>query len=166
MTIETDNAGPPRVEGSGLVERAKRIILQPKVEWERIDVEPASVGEIFRDWVLILAAIPALAGLIGALVFGYSFLGVTYRPSIIEALGSAITQYVLTVAGVFVLALIIDALAPKFGGAQNRVQARKSPLTRQPPPGWPGSSRWCRRWRCSASSASTASICSIWGCRA
>lgn len=125
MTIETENTGLPRTEKTGLVERAKRIIIQPKVEWERIDAEPTSVGEIFRNWVLILAAIPPVAGLIGAMVFGYSFLGVTYRPSLIEALGSAITQYVLTVAGVFVLALIIDALAPKFGGTQNRVQAMK-----------------------------------------
>jgi hypothetical protein len=37
----------------------------------------------------------------------------------------AIARYVLGLAGVYVLALIIDALAPSFGGTRNRVQALK-----------------------------------------
>ena len=125
MAVEPNDAGPPVSGHAGMVERVKRILLQPKLEWERIDAEQTSVGELFRGWVLILAAVPALAGLIGSLVFGYSFLGITYRPSIGEALTSAVTQYVLAIVGVFVLALIIDALAPRFGGVSNRVQAVK-----------------------------------------
>jgi hypothetical protein len=36
-----------------------------------------------------------------------------------------VVTYLLTLGGVFVLALIIDALAPSFGGTQNQVQALK-----------------------------------------
>jgi len=117
MTVET--------QGRTLVDRVRKILLEPKAEWERIDGEPATVAGLFKGWVLILAAIPAVAGLIGSLVFGYSFLGFTYRPSVAQALGSAITQYVLSVIGVYLLALLIDALAPTFAGTKNQVQAMK-----------------------------------------
>jgi len=125
MAVEMENGTSPVAGRVNLAERVKRILLEPKAEWERIDAEPTTVGEIFRSWVLILAAVPAVASLIGSLVFGYSFLGITYRPGVMEAVATAVTQYVLAVAGVFVLALIIDALAPKFGGTSNRVQAMK-----------------------------------------
>jgi hypothetical protein len=125
MTVESKNAGPPAGDRSGLVNRVKHILIEPKAEWERIDAEPSSVAEIFRGWVLILAAIPAVASAVGGLVFGYSAFGVTYRPSVLEAVGSAVTQYVLTLVGVFVLALVIDWLAPQFGGTRSRVQAMK-----------------------------------------
>jgi Yip1 domain len=125
MAFESGNQRPPSLQHEGLVTRAKNILIQPKAEWELIDAEPASVGGIYRNWVVILAAIPPLATLIGSLVFGISLLGVTYRPGVVEALGAAITSYVLTLIGVYVLALIIDALAPQFGGTPNRVQAVK-----------------------------------------
>lgn len=125
MTVETQNAEPPKTDRSGLVERVKRILLEPKLEWERIDAEPMTIGGIYRNWVVILAAIPAVAGLIGALVFGYSILGITYRPGIVEAVGSAIVRYVLTLVGIFIFALVIEALAPQFGGTKDRVQAMK-----------------------------------------
>src|SRR3546814_14913548 len=96
MAIDTEKAGPPAGDRSGLVDRVKRILIEPKVEWGRIDAEQTSVGEIFRGWVLIFAAIPAVAGAIGGLLFGYSAFGVTSRPSVIGTAGSAVHQYVLT----------------------------------------------------------------------
>lgn len=108
-----------------MVERIKRILLEPKLEWNRIDTEPATVGGIFKGWAVPLAAIGPVAGLIGALVFGYSFLGVTYKPAFAAVLGTAVTQYVLALVAVFVLSLLIDALAPTFGGTKNPVQAMK-----------------------------------------
>ena len=108
-----------------LVDRIKNILVTPKSEWPRIEAEPATVKGIFTGWVLILAAIPALAMLVGSIVFGYRALGFTYRPPIGEAIGSALVQYILAVAGIFVLALIIEALAPNFGATKSRIQAVK-----------------------------------------
>jgi hypothetical protein len=110
---------------AGMLGRIKRIILEPKAEWARIDAEPDSVAGIFTRWVLPLAAIPAVAGLIGALVFGYGAFGFVYRPSIAEAAGGALVRYAMTLICTFVLALIIDALAPTFGGTKSKVQAMK-----------------------------------------
>ena len=49
----------------------------------------------------------------------------TFKLAPVTALSSAILQYLLSLASVFVLALIIDALAPTFGGTKNQVQALK-----------------------------------------
>jgi hypothetical protein len=109
----------------GLVERAKNILLTPRTEWPVIDVEPSTVGDIYKNYVLVLAAIPAIAGLIGSAVFGYSVLGVAFRVPIVTALSSAIAGYILSLISVYVLGMIIDALAPSFGGTRSQVQGFK-----------------------------------------
>lgn len=119
------NVGDPVATPPSLVDRVKSILLTPKLEWPKIEAEPATIGSIYTSYVLPIAAIPAVAGLIGALAFGYSFFGVTYRPLIGSALSMAITQYALALIGVFVLSLIIDWLAPTFGGVKNQVNAFK-----------------------------------------
>lgn len=115
----------PPTSASPLVERVKRLLLEPKAEWARIDEEPATVGSIYRNWVLILAAVSVVCGAIGLLLFGFNVLGYSYRPGLGEAVSIAIINYVATILSVFVTSLIIDALAPTFGGTKNRVQATK-----------------------------------------
>jgi hypothetical protein len=108
-----------------LVDRAKNIIMRPKLEWPVIDAEPSSIAGIYRSYVVILAAIPPLATAIGQLVFGWRFLGIVYRPSPAHVIAQAIIQYLLSLGAVYVLALIIEALAPTFGGIKDRVAAFK-----------------------------------------
>lgn len=110
---------------SNLIERCKNILLKPKEEWARIDPEPATVSGLMAGWVVPLAAIGPVAGLIGGLVFGYGGFGVTWRPSVMGAVTQAIVSYALMLVSVFLLAKIIDALAPNFGGQKNDVQAMK-----------------------------------------
>lgn len=120
MASQFDHDAP-----AGIAARAKAIILQPKAEWSRIDTESMTVRGIMTGWVLPLAAIGPIAGLIGQLVFGYSFFGIHYRPSVGSAISTAVVGYIAAIVGVWVLALIIDALAPTFGGTKNSVQAMK-----------------------------------------
>jgi hypothetical protein len=49
----------------------------------------------------------------------------TYRAPIGSAITHAVVTYVLTLAGTYVLALIIDALAPTFNGQRSQIQALK-----------------------------------------
>jgi hypothetical protein len=118
---------PPFAAGShaSLVDRVKNILLQPTAEWARIDAEPDTIANIYRRYVMILAAIPPLAMLIGQLVFGYRFLGIVYRPNPVAAVAQAIVSYLVALGGVYVMALIIEALAPNFGGVKDRTQAFK-----------------------------------------
>jgi hypothetical protein len=109
-----------------LVARVKGIIMQPKSEWHEIDGEATSVGQIFMGYVVPLSAIPPIAMFIGTAVLGVGIpLIGTFRIPVGMALESAITRYILGLVGVYVMALIIDALAPTFGGERSQVQALK-----------------------------------------
>jgi hypothetical protein len=123
--IPTSNPTPPVSPASGVIERAKNIILKPKETWPVIAAEPATTQSIYVPYVLLLAAIGPLAGFIGGQVFGITVFGVTYHPPLAGALVSAIVSYGLALGTVFVLALVIDALAPNFGGQKNQIQALK-----------------------------------------
>lgn len=109
-----------------LVDRVKRILLTPKEEWPVIDAEPTSTGAIYTGYVVPLAAIGPIASIIGWTVFGMQvpFAG-SIRVPIGFALRNAAFQYVGALIMVFVLALIIDALAPTFGGQKSQIQALK-----------------------------------------
>jgi len=118
-----DTHGPDK---QALISRVKGILLSPKSEWPVIDGESTTVGQLYAGYIAILSAIPPLATFIGVSVFGVSipFIG-TYRVPMGSAITSAITQYILGLVGVYVLALIIDALAPTFAGEKNLIQALK-----------------------------------------
>jgi len=109
-----------------LIDRVKNIILTPKTEWPVIDREPGDVPYIFTNYVAILAAIPAICGFIGMSIVGMSLPGVgTVRIPVASGLVNAIVGYLLAFAVVYVVALIVDALAPTFGGRKNFDSALK-----------------------------------------
>ena len=109
-----------------LFERVKRILLSPRTEWEVIDAEATTPAQLYTGYIAPLAAIGPIAQLIGYSVFGISvpFVG-TYRVPIGSAITSAIVTYVMALAMPFLLALIIDALAPTFNGQRSQIQALK-----------------------------------------
>lgn len=108
-----------------LVARVKGILLSPRTEWSVIDGETATVASLYSGYVIPLAAIPAVAGFIGMSILGVGLLGDTFRVPIMRGLFSACAQYVGALVMVYVLALIIDALAPNFGGQKHPIQALK-----------------------------------------
>ena len=109
-----------------LVDRVKRILMSPRTEWQVIDAEPATPAQLYTGYIVPLAAIGPIAQLIGYSVFGISvpFMG-TYRVPIGSAITSALVTYVLSLAAIYVLALIIDGLAPTFNGQRSQIQALK-----------------------------------------
>jgi len=116
----------PGSAGAGLIGRVKDILTKPDPTWDVIDGEPATIAGIYRGYVIPLAAIPAVAGFIGLAVFGAGVPGlVTFRPSPVWLAAQAIVGYALALAMCYVMALIIEALAPNFGGTKDRVQAFK-----------------------------------------
>lgn len=110
---------------NGLVERVKGILMKPKDEWAVIDDETSSITSIYKSYVLPLAAIGPVATLIHSLAFGQGAFGITYRPSFMNAIATAIISYLATLVIVYLLALLIDFLAPKFDATPNRDKAFK-----------------------------------------
>ena len=109
----------------GLVGRARRILTDPRSEWARIDAEPAAASAVFTRWAVPLAAIGPVAGLVGQQVFGFGAFGFSFRPSLGFSITTAVLGYALALVGVWVLAFVIDALAPSFGGTKDRDRAMK-----------------------------------------
>ncbi|HEY3304972.1 MAG TPA: Yip1 family protein [Candidatus Binatia bacterium] len=109
-----------------LTERAKNILVQPTEEWPVIEKEPTTTRDLYTSYIMPLAAIGPVASIIGLSIVGIgSPLGGTYRVSLGASIGHAVVTYVMALAGVYVLALVIDALAPTFNGTKNSAQALK-----------------------------------------
>jgi hypothetical protein len=111
-----------------LIDRAKNLIVSPKTEWQVIDREPATIGGLYTSYVMILAAIPAIAMALGLILFmprGVTAYGVYFGISMTSIIVGAILNYILALVSVYIIALIIDALAPTFGSTKNQIQAFK-----------------------------------------
>src|SRR5580698_4366905 len=101
---------------TGLVARVQNILMKPAAEWDVIDGEPATIGGLYMGYACILAAIPAIAIVIQSLVFTHMA---------VVGLVIGVLGYVTSLIGVFVMAFIIDALAPSFGAQKSQIQALK-----------------------------------------
>jgi len=108
-----------------LIDRAKSILLQPRDTWPIIEAEQADVAGLYTRYLMVLAAIPAVCGFIGMSLIGVGAFGVSLRVPLLSGLVNMVVSYALSLVGVFVLALIVDALAPTFGGQKNPIQALK-----------------------------------------
>jgi hypothetical protein len=115
------------VDINKIVTRAKSILLSPRTEWPNIAAEPETVAGLFTGYIMVLAAIPAIIRFASLSLIGVStgFFG-AYRVGIGFGLTYMVVGYVLSLVGVYISALVVDALAPSFSGEKNQVQALKA----------------------------------------
>ena len=106
--------------------RVQGILLKPKEEWLKIKEEKLTLSEFFTSYILILAAIPAVAQFIGYGIIGYRvpFIG-WHRLGIGTALFRAVLAYVFALVAVFVFGIVINALATSFSSTPNLDNAMK-----------------------------------------
>jgi Yip1 domain len=109
-----------------IVDRARNICLSPTTEWPIIAAEPTTTGTLISGYVVPMAAIGAVAGFLGGSLIGQStfFLG-TYRVPLFTGLVVALFTFCMAIVAVFLVSLVINALAPSFGGQQDSIQALK-----------------------------------------
>lgn len=112
---------------SNLITRVTNILRTPKTEWPVIAAEPATIGGIYTSYVLVLAAIGPVCSVIKGSLFGIGLgpLG-TFRVGLSAGITTAVLSYALALLSIYVLALIINALAPTFGAQKDNVQAFKT----------------------------------------
>jgi Yip1 domain len=108
-----------------IIARVQKLILSPATEWDVIAGEDANVQRIYMNYVGPLVIAGALATAIGMSVIGISYGFGSYRLPAGAALGQGILQVILGLAGVYINGLVINALAPQFGGTQDAGQAFK-----------------------------------------
>lgn len=103
-----------------LINRAKQILFSPATEWEVIRQESLSTADLFGKYAVYVAAIPAAAGFLGRSLVGYPMLGMgVYRTPFFNGIAFALLSYLLSLAGVYLLGYIIDALATSFGAQKD-----------------------------------------------
>lgn len=114
-----------------IVERARQLLLTPKAEWEAISRETRTVQGLFTGYAMVLAAIPAVSNFIG-----YSVVGVSgVRLPMSYGVTQLVIGYAISLAAVYLLAIVIDALGPTFGAERNFMQALKVSVF-MPTAGW------------------------------
>jgi len=91
-----------------LVDRIKGMLVEPRSEWVAVAAEPATAQSLYTGWIMILAAVGPIALLLA-----------------MHSIQFALAQYVLSLITTFVLAVIVDALAPTFGGTKDFVASLK-----------------------------------------
>ena len=100
--------------------RAQAILADPAAEWAKIEAESGDPAYLLTGYVAVLALVPAIFGFIGACVVGAVVPGgETVRAPILEGLFGAVFGYVAACAAVLVLGLLINLMAPLFGGRQS-----------------------------------------------
>jgi len=106
--------------------RIKGLLLSPHSEWQVIADEPSTLQSIYREYVLILALIPAACGFLRGVYLGWLVPNVHYYPiGPIRGMAYAIFSYALSLVAVFIFSAVIDLLAPTYGGRRHPVQALK-----------------------------------------
>ncbi|CAM5770815.1 hypothetical protein LMIY3S_03299 [Labrys miyagiensis] len=104
-----------------VVARARNLLLAPKMEWPVIAAEATSVETIYRGYVAWLAAIGPVATFFGTSLVGFG--GV--RIGLFSGLLFAILSYAASLVIVYVVALVVDRLAPSFDGTSDFLNAFK-----------------------------------------
>ncbi len=121
MSDTTENLGSapgsapkcPCVDWNAIVARVKEVLLDPRGVWTNIKAESISVKELYLKYFMVLAAVPAICQLI---IFHSPFFA-----SIIHH----VMFYAFGLGMMFVFALVIEKLAPNFGGSTDRLTALK-----------------------------------------
>jgi hypothetical protein len=110
-----------------LISRVQGILLKPKDEWIKIKEEKTTIVQLFTTYACILAAIPAIFRFIGQGLIGrhIPFVNRWIRMDIGSAIIDAVLYYVLILGSIYLTGIIINALAPSFGSAQNQINAMK-----------------------------------------
>lgn len=105
-----------------LQRRITAILTRPRLEWPVIAAERTDVASLYREYIALLAAIPAVSLVLGLMVFGVPLLG---RWGLAAAAAAGIASYVSALVSSLLAAVVIERLAPKFGSRGDTVQALK-----------------------------------------
>jgi hypothetical protein len=109
-----------------LIERVKNIVIKPKLEWPMIAAEPTSITQLYLGYVMPLAAFAAIMTFVHMSVLGMRIpFGGVMRTPLDGGLLAAVYSFAFALLGLFLVGLIINALAPTFAGTGDRRQALK-----------------------------------------
>jgi len=117
--VEPGSAAP------SLIPRVRNLLLQPRAEWDVIAQERTPLMALLVGFVLPLAALAAICSFIGMVFIGVGGFGFSVKVPMMAGLASLVTQLVMSLAGVWLLGFVINALAANFGATPDQTQANQ-----------------------------------------
>ncbi len=111
---------------SNLITRVQNILLTPKTEWPVIAAEPETTAGLYTKYILVVSALGPLAMFLKSTLIGTSTFVGTFRVDMATGLKWLVLMYALGLVGVWLWSLVINLLAPTFGGQKDSVQALKT----------------------------------------
>lgn len=103
-----------------ILSRAYGLLREPNKEWEQIRAEETTVPHIMLGYVAPLAAITPVCSLIGSYLFEPEFAG-----DFGIALIRGVVTWIVSIALVFFLGVLTNAVAENFEGDKNDLSAQK-----------------------------------------
>lgn len=109
-----------------MLTRIKNILLTPKIEWAAIADEPTPIGKLYVGYVVPLTALAALMNVVRLTLIGTRLpLGQLVRTPLSGGLSLLVWTFVGSFVGLFLVGMIVNFLAPTFGGTRDQTQALK-----------------------------------------
>lgn len=122
LTIESarQQANAAYRKSEFILSRAYGLFRDPAAEWEQIRAEQTTIPNILIGYVAPLALIPPVCDLIGSTLFSHML---QLDPA--QAVLRAAITWIVSVAFVFLLAILINALAETFEADRDDLAAQK-----------------------------------------
>jgi len=109
-----------------IIDRAKSMILNPRLTWQTIKSESTDIKQLILNYAAPLALIPPVSSFIGLTLFGIRLpTGHMLRPPLAETLAITFLSYLVSILAVFSVGLIINLLAPYFSSKADFIQSMK-----------------------------------------
>lgn len=116
----------PEVIVASLQSRVVNILKQPASEWRAIAAESTDVRRLYLEYIIPLSAIPVVAGFIGTfLLTGVTGTVGLMGEGLMWVLAFSVVSYLAGLVLIYIDAVIIEWLAPKFTSSGTRVDALK-----------------------------------------
>lgn len=104
-----------RLKFTKILTRAKALFVSPAETWKQIESENRSIADIYREYLLILAAVPAVTSFISQAIIGIA--------PIFGTLIGQVISYGCLLGMVYIAAIVLEFLAPKFDAKISRETA-------------------------------------------
>lgn len=107
------------------LQRVRGILFAPRTEWPAIEREFTEPAFLFVRYAALLALVPAAADFIGRSVIGVRVSAGLFHEPVVLGLAKAATGYLLSFVIVYLIAIAINLLSPRFGGRRHFMSALK-----------------------------------------
>jgi hypothetical protein len=95
--------------------KAREIVTEPGI-WTRLRDEPETIKGLYKNYILILAALPPLAQYLHSVIIG---------APIFRSLVYHLFMYLMYLVNIYISSVVIAKIAPKFGGKEDLIQSLK-----------------------------------------